>query len=249
MGAAVPRAAAHRRRCATRAAELAVDAPRARRRPRPARRGHRGRGHGVARAGAGRRDGAAARPAAGRDPRRRVRPGAGPHPGARPGRDQRRSSSTASWADAAAGAATPLDLGAAAYRSLADVREPGRSSSACRGGRSRPFAADEEDESRRRPRSCGARAVEGYRGDTARAVADVKGWLGDGWRVVLADRGARPGAAARSRCSAARTSRPGWTTSLDEAPDAGAGARDAVPASHAASSATSCGSSCSPRPT
>ena len=28
----------------------------------------------------------------------------------------------ASWANAAAGAATPLDLGAAAYRSLADLR-------------------------------------------------------------------------------------------------------------------------------
>jgi transcription-repair coupling factor (superfamily II helicase) len=37
-----------------------------------------------------------------------------------------------------------------------------------------------------------ARAVDGYRGDTARALADIKGWLGDGWRVVLLTEGHGP---------------------------------------------------------
>ena len=93
----------------------------------------------------------------------------------------------ASWANAAAGAATPIDLGAAAYRSLADVRAragelglPWWSIS--------PFAADEspdEDETS----VVAARGVEGYRGDTARALADVKGWLGDGHRVVMLTEG------------------------------------------------------------
>src|SRR5829696_3758981 len=69
----------------------------------------------------------------------------------------------ASWANAAAGAATPIDLGAAAYRSLADVR--------ARAGQlglpwwsMSPFAADEavEDEE---TSLVAARGVEGYRGD------------------------------------------------------------------------------------
>jgi transcription-repair coupling factor (superfamily II helicase) len=93
----------------------------------------------------------------------------------------------ASWANAAAGAATPIDLGAAAYRSLAEVRAragelglPWWSIS--------PFAADEspdEDETS----VVAARGIEGYRGDTARALADVKGWLGDGYRVVMLTEG------------------------------------------------------------
>ncbi|HEU4912499.1 MAG TPA: transcription-repair coupling factor [Actinomycetes bacterium] len=96
----------------------------------------------------------------------------------------------ASWANAAAGAQSPLDLGAAAYRSLADVRGlaierdvPWWSLS--------PFAADEEQD----PESTAvvaARAVDGYRGDVARALADVKGWLGDGWRVLLLTEGHGP---------------------------------------------------------
>jgi transcription-repair coupling factor (superfamily II helicase) len=93
----------------------------------------------------------------------------------------------ASWANAAAGAATPIDLGAAAYRSLADVR-------ARAGGLGMPwwsmspFAADEaaEDE---QTSLVDARSAEGYRGDTARALADVKGWLGDGYRVVMLTEG------------------------------------------------------------
>jgi transcription-repair coupling factor (superfamily II helicase) len=96
----------------------------------------------------------------------------------------------ASWANAAAGGRTPLDLGAAAYRSLADVRGlaiergvPWWSFS--------PFAGDEETDPTETS-VVDARAVDGYRGDVARAVADVKGWLGDGWRVVVLTEGHGP---------------------------------------------------------
>ncbi len=93
----------------------------------------------------------------------------------------------ASWANAAAGAATPIDLGAAAYRSLADVRARAGELGLAWWSIS-PFAADEvaEDEE---TSVVAARGVEGYRGDTARALADVKGWLGDGFRVVLLTEG------------------------------------------------------------
>jgi hypothetical protein len=38
------------------------------------------------------------------------------------------------------------------------------------------------------------RAPESYRGDIARALADTKGWLADGWRVVFLTEGHGPGA-------------------------------------------------------
>ena len=88
VGAAVPRAAAHRRRTAP-GRRARAGPPAAARAHRQAGRGHRRRGHGVAGAGAGRRDGDARRAAAARQPRARARPRAGPHPRPRPGRDQR----------------------------------------------------------------------------------------------------------------------------------------------------------------
>ncbi len=97
----------------------------------------------------------------------------------------------ASWANAAAGAQTPLDLGAAAYRSLGDLRTHAI-------GRGipwwtlTPFASEpdvDDDEETGPSETVAAKAPEGYRGDTARALADVKGWLGDGWRVVLVTEG------------------------------------------------------------
>ena len=103
----------------------------------------------------------------------------------------------ASWANAAAGAQTPIDLGAAAYRSLADVRD-GRT------GAGDPVVVDEPVRARRSDRGrvaddepletavVAARAVDGYRGDTARALGDIKGWLGAGWRVVLVTEGHGP---------------------------------------------------------
>ncbi|MDQ1689672.1 MAG: hypothetical protein QOK42_2647 [Frankiaceae bacterium] len=95
----------------------------------------------------------------------------------------------ASWASAAGGGQAPIDLGAAAYRTIADVREhaaelglPWWTAS--------PFVADEElDED---ALVVHAVAAESYRGDTARALADVKGWLAEGWRVLLTTEGHGP---------------------------------------------------------
>ena len=92
----------------------------------------------------------------------------------------------ASWAVAASGGKAPIDLGAAAYRTVADVRAraielglPWWSVSA--------FTADEEiDEA---SVVSAARAPERYRGDVKRAVDDFRGWLHDGWRVVVATEG------------------------------------------------------------
>jgi transcription-repair coupling factor (superfamily II helicase) len=93
----------------------------------------------------------------------------------------------ASWANAAAGAATPIDLGAAAYRSLADVRSRAGDLGLAWWSIS-PFAADEAPEDEQTS-VVAARGIEGYRGDTARALADVKGWVGDGFRVVMLTEG------------------------------------------------------------
>ena len=38
----------------------------------------------------------------------------------------------------------------------------------------------------------GAGPAPAYRGDTSRALADVRGWLGEGWRVVLVTEGHGP---------------------------------------------------------
>jgi transcription-repair coupling factor (superfamily II helicase) len=88
----------------------------------------------------------------------------------------------ASWAAAAVGGAAPIDLGAATLRSIAEVRE-----TAIELGLPwwtvTPLSADEElDE---HALVIPARAAEPYRGDTERAVADLKRWVHDGWRVVL----------------------------------------------------------------
>ncbi|GAB2916377.1 transcription-repair coupling factor [Streptomyces mayteni] len=102
----------------------------------------------------------------------------------------------ASWAAAAMSdtGEAPIDVGAASLRGLAEVREraaelgmPWWSVS--------PFsqasgdeAMDEGDDVLR----LGLRAAESYRGDTARALADTKGWLADGWRVVYLTEGHGP---------------------------------------------------------
>ena len=110
----------------------------------------------------------------------------------------------ASWANAAAGAKTPLDLGAAAYRSLADLRSRA-SSAGVPWWTLSPWSVDLPDGSAEvDPREgddldgsaptsvVDARAVDGYRGDTARAIGDIKGWVGDGWRIVLVTEGHGP---------------------------------------------------------
>ncbi len=106
----------------------------------------------------------------------------------------------ASWVNAASGGQAPVDLGAAAFQPLADVRAAARelgigwwtctpfdNPDSLEGGPGEPEAAGE-----RVAFGIDASALPGYRGDTARAVADVRQWLADGWRVALVTEGHGP---------------------------------------------------------
>jgi transcription-repair coupling factor (superfamily II helicase) len=120
----------------------------------------------------------------------------------------------ASWVNAAAGGQAPVDLGAAAFQSIGQVRaaagrlglpwwtitpfeSPGgpddQAGALVNMG---PGASVQHDES---SSAAGRKAVHlqaspahAYRGDTARAVADVRRWLGEHWRVVLITEGHGP---------------------------------------------------------
>lgn len=115
----------------------------------------------------------------------------------------------ASWAASAGGGAAPIDLGAASLWSIADVREHARTLGTPWWSVS-PFAADEQGAAPAGPYDdrptqgpelefgdtlrLGMHAPELYRGDTARALADTKGWLADGWRAVYVTEGHGPAA-------------------------------------------------------
>ena len=92
----------------------------------------------------------------------------------------------ASWQTAATGGVAPVDLGAAAYRSLTDVREHAGAIGLPWWSLS-PFTADEdlEDDAV----VLAARQPVAYRGETARAVDDVRARAAEGWRVVLSAEG------------------------------------------------------------
>ncbi|SCG03403.1 transcription-repair coupling factor, partial [Streptomyces sp. MnatMP-M17] len=92
----------------------------------------------------------------------------------------------ASWAATAGGGEAPIDVGAASLWGIADVRERARELGMMWWSVS-PFAVDEDltEESI----TLGMHAPESYRGDTARALADTKGWLADGWRTVFVTEG------------------------------------------------------------
>ncbi len=96
----------------------------------------------------------------------------------------------ASWAAAAGGGQAPIDLGAASYRELDDVRAHAREIGLPWWTVS-PFGLDDEllgGEGR----TVAASAVEGYRGDFERAVTDLRGWLAAGHRVVVSHPGHGP---------------------------------------------------------
>ena len=97
----------------------------------------------------------------------------------------------ASWATAASGGEAPIDLGATSLQDLSDVRTQTLAS-----GRPwwtvTPFESDLELLEGDNVVQSGVKEIEGYRGDTQRALADVKGWLGEGWRVVLVTEGHGP---------------------------------------------------------
>ena len=120
----------------------------------------------------------------------------------------------ASWAAAASGGQAPIDLGAASYHSLADVRATSLGQDKSWWTMS-PFGLDPEaDAVRQEPlrdelgdvvaagvnaddgavesRLLAAKPVEAYRGDIERAVGDIRGWLGGGSRVVLLHEGHGP---------------------------------------------------------
>ncbi|MFF7158819.1 transcription-repair coupling factor [Streptomyces sp. NPDC008139] len=99
----------------------------------------------------------------------------------------------ASWAASAGGGEAPIDLGAASLWSIADVRDRARELGVPWWSVS-PFAADEADDLAADTLKLGMHAPELYRGDTARALADTKGWLADGWRTVYVTEGQGPAA-------------------------------------------------------
>jgi transcription-repair coupling factor (superfamily II helicase) len=117
----------------------------------------------------------------------------------------------ASWVNAAAGGEAPIDLGGAAYKSLEEVREHG-DGLGLPWWTITPFVSAETRTHKEYSASTGeltevtevtggpdpdalrigAHAAEAYRGDTQRVMADVKGWIHEGWRVVLVTEGHGP---------------------------------------------------------
>ncbi|MEW2631746.1 transcription-repair coupling factor [Streptomyces sp. NPDC048389] len=89
----------------------------------------------------------------------------------------------ASWAATAGGGEAPIDVGAASLRGIAEVRDRARELGMMWWSVS-PFAADASDQEEDTLK-LGMHAPDAYRGDTARALADTKGWLADGWRTVF----------------------------------------------------------------
>lgn len=113
----------------------------------------------------------------------------------------------AAWTSAAAGGSVPLDLSAASFLSLADVRHVA-ARRALGWWALTPFGGDEELEalvadddaaSQEQTGASGAatlrlaaREVEGYRGDVTRAVGDLQRLEREGWRLVMVTEGAGP---------------------------------------------------------
>jgi transcription-repair coupling factor (superfamily II helicase) len=118
----------------------------------------------------------------------------------------------ASWAAAAGGGTAPIDLGAASYQSLTDVRVHSLARDLPWWTLS-PFGID-DDEGPSEPlrddlgeivsvdvdvlvgavptRSLPARPADAYRGDMERAVADVRSWLAEDYRVAVVHPGHGP---------------------------------------------------------
>ncbi|GAB3592702.1 transcription-repair coupling factor [Angustibacter peucedani] len=102
----------------------------------------------------------------------------------------------ASWANAAVGNVTPVDLegvlGTASFRTLAEVRE--HAIATARPWWSvGPFAVDVETadlgEGAEASRPLDVTEVDAYRGDSVRALDDIAAWTSSGWRVVVVTEG------------------------------------------------------------
>jgi transcription-repair coupling factor (superfamily II helicase) len=100
----------------------------------------------------------------------------------------------ASWVNAAAGGEAPIDLGAAAFRPLEEIRAAADALGVA-WWTVTPFGSDQlaaDGDTLRQPFRINAQPAESYRGDTTRALADVRSWLAEGWRVVLVTEGHGP---------------------------------------------------------
>ena len=119
----------------------------------------------------------------------------------------------ASWAAAAGGGTAPIDLGAASYQSLTDVRVHSLARDLPWWTLS-PFGIDDDEVVASEPlrdelgeivsvdvdvlvgavptRSLSAKPADAYRGDLERAVADVRGWLAEDYRVAVVHPGHGP---------------------------------------------------------
>ncbi|CAN5454119.1 transcription-repair coupling factor [soil metagenome] len=93
----------------------------------------------------------------------------------------------ASWAAAAGGGTSPIDLGAASYRELGDVRQvvlerqlPWWTLS--------PFGLDSDDSSLALPFA----PMDSYRGDVEKALTDLERWRSDAYRVLVVHPGHGP---------------------------------------------------------
>jgi transcription-repair coupling factor (superfamily II helicase) len=113
----------------------------------------------------------------------------------------------ASWVNAAVGGQSPIDLGGAAFRPIEEVRgaadqlglswwtlTPFGTDQPAAGTGERPEcgATGSVGDTAREPFRISAKPAESYRGDTDRALADVRAWLADGWRVALVTEGHGP---------------------------------------------------------
>ncbi|HXH79057.1 transcription-repair coupling factor [Nocardioides sp.] len=106
----------------------------------------------------------------------------------------------ASWAAAAGGGQSPVDLGAASYRNVADVRMAALERNLGWWTVS-PFGIESEVEQVTdvdaltgavTSRALAVTAAEAYRGDMDRAIADIRGWLAGGFRVTVVHQGHGP---------------------------------------------------------
>ncbi len=103
----------------------------------------------------------------------------------------------ASWAAAAGGGQSPIDLGAASYREVADVRASAIERNLGWWTVS-PFGIETVETDvdvlagAVPSRALSVHGAEAYRGDIEKAIADIRGWLADGYRVTVVHQGHGP---------------------------------------------------------
>jgi transcription-repair coupling factor (superfamily II helicase) len=112
----------------------------------------------------------------------------------------------ASWVNAAAGGEAPIDLGSAAFQPMAAVRDAA-DALGLPWWTIAPFGVTDGDEVPGLPATqaigpndpgaptpfrINASLAPAYRGETTRMLTDVRGWLTEGWRVVLVTEGHGP---------------------------------------------------------